>query len=394
MTDILSNSPESTIVVRFNGGAQASHTVVSSDNRAHAFRHHGSGTFNGAPTYLSQHFIVNIFQFVFEREKLEKMLGSVPTTYVDPNAIVSTMYDEIINQEVENMRGEKRHGSCGLGINETVLRCRTEYTLTVADLFFEEELKDKLQKIRDEYVPRRLETEYGLLMENLPESFRNRLFEEDHIKHFIFFARIFLKKVKVCSCKILNQFDNVVFEGAQGLLLDQNNKEMRPHLTTSNTGIKNVAEILNNLGYNGPIDTFYICRVYMTKHGAGPFPHELSGLPYEKVEDKNNVPNEFQGSLRFSYMDYDLLAKAINRDLAMLPPASTVNVVFSCIDQLGNRYYYYDDGNFFDVESHEVLKVSKEILETKLSRLDNIFGIDSIQATSLITDINKKETCA
>lgn len=36
----------------------------------------------------------------------------------------------------------------------------------------------------------------------------------------------------------LNQFDNIVFEAAQGLLLDQNNTEYFPHLTPSNTGIK------------------------------------------------------------------------------------------------------------------------------------------------------------
>ena len=396
MTHILSHhSSSKTIVVRFNGGSQASHTVFCSDNKMHAFRHHGSGTFNGASTYLSSHFIVNVIQFVFESEKLENMLGFIPAVYVNPGAIVTTPYDEIINQEIENMRGKNRHGSCGLGINETVLRCKTEYSLTVSDLYFEDVLKEKLEKIRDEYVPLRLKTEYCLSMQDLPDSFKERLSDEMLITHFLFFAQAFLKKVKVFSNKILHQFDNVIFEGAQGLLLDQNNKEMRPHLTTSNTGTKNALEILDNLGYHGPIEVFYMCRVYMTRHGVGPFPHELSGIPYEKFEDKNNVPNQFQGSLRFSYMDYNVLAKAINKDLVNLPSTSTVNVVFSCIDQLGNSYYFYNDECLFDVRSQDVLKISRNILEKKLNKLDNVYGIDAIDSTSLITSIQEnKKTCA
>ena len=385
MTHILSqhSSSSNTIVVRFNGGSQASHTVICSDKKWHAFKHHGSGTFNGASTYLSSHFIVNVMQFVFESEKLKNMLGFIPNVYVNPKAIVTTPYDEIINQEIENMRGQKRHGSCGLGINETVLRCETEHRLTVSDLYFEDILKKKLEKIRDEYVPMHIKTEYGLSMDDLPDSFKERLSDNMLITHFVFFAKEFLKKIKVFSTKILCQFDNIIFEGAQGLLLDQNNTEMYPHVTTSNTGTKNALEILNNIGYNEPIEVFYMCRAYMTRHGAGPFPHELSGIPYEKFEDKNNVPNQFQGSLRFSYMDYDVLAKAINKDLDCLPSMSTVNVVFSCIDQLGDKYFYYNDGILFDVNSQNILKISQNILKNKLKRLNNVYGIDAIDSISL-----------
>ncbi|MCR5186921.1 MAG: adenylosuccinate synthetase [Clostridia bacterium] len=384
LTHILSHSLNNTIVVRFNGGAQASHTVVS-DNMVHAFRHHGSGTFNGVPTYLSKHFIVNVFEFVIENDKLKEKLRYIPIVYVNPNAIVTTPYDEIINQEIENMRGDNRHGSCGLGINETVLRCKTEYAIRVSDLFFADTLKQKLERIRDEYVPMRLQTEYGLSMQQLPTSFKERLEEDGIINEFLLFTDIFLKRVRVYSNRILNQFDNVVFEGAQGLLLDQNNKEMRPHLTTSNTGTKNVMEILDALGYDGTIETYYISRVYMTKHGAGPFPHELPSIPYEKFEDKTNVPNAFQGALRFSYMDYDLLVKAINKDLVGLRVNSKVNVVFSCIDQLGESFYYYVENSLCEVKSCDVLNVSKEILRQKLKKLDNVFGINSIDAISLIT---------
>ena len=71
----------------------------------------------------------------------------------------------------------------------------------------------------------------------------------------------------------------------------------------------------------------------------------------EKVEDKNNVPNEYQGALRFSYMDYDVLSEAINTDLVHIQGTNAkVNVVFSCIDQLGDAYYYYNNGKFSNAD--------------------------------------------
>ena len=164
MTHILTNDEtnDSSIVVRFNGGSQASHTVISG-TKSHAFRHIGSGTFKNAATYLSSDFICNIFQFIFEIEKIEKITGYTPVVYVSPSSLVTTSYDEIINQEIEIMRGKNRHGSCGLGINETVERSKlNNYCITVSDLFFEDTLKEKLEKIRDEYVPFRLKNEYGL----------------------------------------------------------------------------------------------------------------------------------------------------------------------------------------------------------------------------------------
>ena len=73
MTDYFSQKPN-TIVVCSNGGAQRGHTVVTLDSIRHVFRHFGSGTFNGASTYLSEDFICNPIIFRQEYEEL-KTLG-------------------------------------------------------------------------------------------------------------------------------------------------------------------------------------------------------------------------------------------------------------------------------------------------------------------------------
>ena len=101
-------------------------------------------------------------------------------------------------------------------------------------------------------------------------------------------------KSRAVGCKgfILNRFDNVVFEGAQGLLLDQNNSDYFPHVTSSNTGIKNVMDILTSLKYKGKVDIYYMSRCYLTRHGAGPFPEESSTFASDyKLFDKTNIYN-------------------------------------------------------------------------------------------------------
>ena len=57
MTDFLSE-PEG-VVVRFNGGAQAGHTVTEPGGTRHVFHHYGAGAFKGASTFLSRHFVSN-----------------------------------------------------------------------------------------------------------------------------------------------------------------------------------------------------------------------------------------------------------------------------------------------------------------------------------------------
>ena len=77
---------ENPLVIRFNGGAQAGHTVVSPEGVRHVFSHFGSGTLAGAPTYLSKYFVVN--PILFNREYdvlLEK--GIAPEIIVSPDCI-------------------------------------------------------------------------------------------------------------------------------------------------------------------------------------------------------------------------------------------------------------------------------------------------------------------
>ena len=102
-------------------------------------------------------------------------------------------------------------------------------------------------------------------------------------------------------------------------MLHQNYKYF-PHVTPSNTGIENVIELLYD-EFNDEetrqavdIEAIYITRSYLTRHGAGPMPDELKDKPYEKIEDLTNIPNRYQGTLRFGLLNLDLLKENIEAD--------------------------------------------------------------------------------
>ncbi len=128
------------MVVRFNGGCQAGHTVVTPDGLRHVFSHFGAGTLAGVPTFLSQYFICNP---IFD-----------PTTlYAHPNCLVTTFADMIINQRLEEKRGKARHGSVGLGISETIERSfLPELKITMADLWNGISLEARMEQICGKYA--------------------------------------------------------------------------------------------------------------------------------------------------------------------------------------------------------------------------------------------------
>ena len=332
------------IVARFNGGAQAGHTVVAPDGRRHVFSHIGSGAFAGAATFLSRFFVSNPILFLKEMEILAA-LRVKPAVYVDPLSLVTTPYDMLINQIVERERGGDRHGSCGIGFGETIERnLRPTYALTVGDLDHSAALAARLDAIRRDHAPARLaHLGFG-------DAFsRNAdLFLSDAIlEHFVEDARRFLQATTVAEARTVTRGRHLLFEGAQGLLLDQD-RGFFPHVTRSNTGLRNVLALAGELGLER-LDVTYVTRAYLTRHGAGPLPRELPDLPYPGVVDATNVPNAYQGSLRFAWLDLDVLGRAIAEDLAAARRWSALAIrtrlAITCLDQVGDGpVTYYRQG--------------------------------------------------
>ncbi|HUM94418.1 MAG TPA: adenylosuccinate synthetase, partial [Candidatus Competibacter sp.] len=278
------------LVIRFNGGAQAGHTVVTPEGLRHVFSHVGSGAFVGAATFLSRFFVSHPMLFLKEIEILATK-GVHPEVYVDPQSPVTTPYDMMINQIVERERGADRHGSCGIGFGETIERnLMSAYALTVADLADAAALAAKLDAIRRDYAPLRL-ARLGFA-----DSFRRNgdLFLSDAIlRHYVDDTERFLRLATVANLETATRGRQLLFEGAQGLLLDQDHGFF-PYVTRSNTGLRNVLALAAELDL-AELEVTYVTRPYTTRHGAGPLPHELPEKPYPSIVDATNIPNDWQG---------------------------------------------------------------------------------------------------
>ena len=333
MTDYFaSQCPEDSLVVRFNGGAQAGHTVVDPVGRRHVFSHFGAGSFLNVPTYLSEYFIVNPMVFFDEWVRLI-MLGAKPILYIHGDAFVSTPLDILINQVVETYRGLKRHGSCGVGINETVTRCldSERYLTRAKDLLKPHVLEQKLEVIRKEWFKKRL-AHYGINYDEALDTvpYMNQLLNSENL-HQVYMEDV--KRVLDAASIVYEPpvFDNVIFEGAQGLLLDEGRQDLFPHVTRSRTGSTNVFQLCKQFGIDD-LTVTYVTRSYITRHGAGPLLDEADF----SFPDRTNVTNAFQGSLRFAPMNIGLLADSIERDLKTpgRPTIFKANLAVTCLDQL------------------------------------------------------------
>lgn len=332
------------IVIRYNGGAQAGHTVCA-DGKRHVFHHFGSGTLAGVPTYLSSFFIVNPLLWLTEQRELAR-LGVGGNLFADPSASVTTHYDMLINQEIERSRGLDCHGSCGIGINETRRRDETSHGLVTARLSDPKWLLEKLKLIRSEYLPWRM-NQLGITSPS-PE-FCGLIDSQELTEAFLNASAAFshtVERMHYGMLAMLDSYDHVIFEGAQGLLLDENHRFF-PYVTPSKTGLPHVVAICKRIKLH-MLNVIYVTRSYATRHGPGPFPGEDKSLSFE---DNTNVPNPWQHTLRFGKLDYKLMEETIaadrvqNEDDVMLKPCLAVNH----LDQYGDGEMARELGKSIDL---------------------------------------------
>lgn len=350
------------VVVRSNGGAQAGHTVET-QGRRHVFHHVGAAAFTGARTHLSSFFVAHPILLLREIQELRRFLPATPEISIDPGAQVTTPWDVFLNQATEAARGEARHGSCGVGFGETLERVSRGHPLTVADLAAPD-LADRLVGIRDGWAMSRLEA-LGVADHPTVTAHRDALWSDALLARFVSESRIFASLLTTRSDAELGS-ETVLFEGAQGLMLDMD-LGMMPHLTRSNTGLRNMISITQSSGI-GEIRPLYMTRAYMTRHGAGPLLHEVESLPWAEVTDPTNRPNAWQGSLRLAPLDLDETARFIRADLAFAERSGLridPGIGVSCLDQIPDRAKILIGGEALSVPAERVADLLGDLSEAE-----------------------------
>ena len=303
VTDHLVREHNAIGVVRYNGGAQAAHNVVLPDGRHHTFSQFSAGTFAGARSYMSEYTLVNPTYMMVEATELATKVSWAPFSRmaVHGEALITTPLHMAANRIRESLRGKGRHGTCGMGIGETVQMAKKGYTLRAMDLHDSQKTREILYAIQDAYR-RELQNDMikaGLIGSKDAEdllSFRT-------IQDTLYAYRVFAKVCPMFEGWDLDPNDTYIFEGAQGVLLDQYNG-FHPHTTWSDTRAVNALNIAPEATVIG------VMRSYMTRHGAGPLMSEDSSL-LSRFPEEHNVSTGIQGAWRTGWTDLGALEYAL-----------------------------------------------------------------------------------
>ena len=293
-----------TVNILTNGSCQRGHTVDINESTKHVFKHFGSGTFQGADTYFPQEFLVNPIFFNKEYDELD--CGKMDIRCLcNENCTIVTPFHMLFNQLKESMRGEDKHGSCGMGVWETVRLP----LLKVRDLSDKEKRVDILLNIMStilhEFINMEHHEEY--------EEYEKYLVNYTMANQFLDDCDLFYERIKIVNDQyIVNHYDTIIFENGQGLLLDQK-LEDKEHLTPSNTDLTNPKRFINDMGLSRNIvETCYVTRSYLTRHGNGHLRNECNVSEINPaIYDTTNVWNEWQGSIRYGKLDLNNFPKRI-----------------------------------------------------------------------------------
>jgi adenylosuccinate synthase len=312
-----------TLVVRYNGGAQAAHTVIDNRNRCHIFHQFGSGTLvEGTQTFLSRHMLVNPLALHYEEMALAEL--GIPAAsqhmHIDPRALVTTPLHMVMNQLRELARGPHRHGSCGLGIGETAADALDYENQAVryADLRNAPRLKTKLCWQRD-LKRKQLHPLLPALKEQTKEDaaiidvLLNQLESDNEMEATLEVFAAIADRFQTAPLDFLEDHfskpGTTIFEGAQGVLLDEN-WGFHPYTTWSTTTPKNALELIQETHQEVKTTVLGLTRAYQTRHGTGPFPTESQQLT-DPLAEPHNPTNLWQGPFRAGHLDLELLRYAV-----------------------------------------------------------------------------------
>jgi adenylosuccinate synthase len=364
-TDHLCGALQAHTVVRFNGGAQAGHNVVSSDGpgrRHHTFSQFGAGSFHaGVGTVLASPVVVHPTALRVEEAALRGagVEDAFSRLLVDARCRVTTPFHQAAGRLREWARGQGAHGSCGVGVGETVrhaLAAPAE-ALRYGDLPHTARALDKLEASRTALLREFADMDAG----HADAAQELAMLQDDSL------ARRWLDAVVPCLAQSppasadriaerLARPGTVVFEGAQGVLLDEW-RGFHPHTTWSTISTAAVEAVLRDVGIDiglgagggagADVRHLGVLRSYLTRHGAGPLPTHDRALDAQLAEP-HNADEGWQGVFRRGHPDAVLLRYALE---AVGPLDGLVASHLDTVDGAGLRWcaaYRRADGSRID----------------------------------------------
>ena len=263
ITDLLSGSAD--VVVRYQGGVNAGHTVVV-DNQTFKLHLIPSGIlYPDTECIIGSGTVIDPRILIEELDQLESLKISTKNLMISQTAHVTMPYHRLLDQASEQQRGSQKIGTTGRGIGPTYADKSERTGIRIIDLMETESLPEQLRwTISNKNVI--LEKLY-----NLPP-----LDPEAVIEEYLQYAERLRPHVVDASLKIyaaVQDRRNILFEGAQGTLLDLDHGTY-PYVTSSNP-VAGGACVGTGVGPTMIDRVIGVAKAYTTRVGEGPFPTEM-----------------------------------------------------------------------------------------------------------------------
>ncbi|MCL7382895.1 MAG: adenylosuccinate synthase [Thaumarchaeota archaeon] len=281
-------SRDAEYVVRFQGGANAGHTVVL-DDRELRFNMLPAGSASGAKPCIASGTVVDLSE-VLEEIELLKSIGINTQPLISRNACIVLPIHKELDSMIEQIRSSEAIGTTRRGIGPAYSDKALRIGIKIEDLLDSGSLKSKIKLIED--------------FHKLPVG---------DIEEWVELAEKF--SGNICDLEIilndeLDRGKKIIFEGAQGTLLDID-QGTYPYVTSSNTTI---GAVFTSCGV-GPrkiSEIIGVMKAYTTRVGAGVFPTELKNREGDILREKGREYGTTTGRpRRVGWLDIPLLRYSI-----------------------------------------------------------------------------------
>ncbi|MBZ0314636.1 adenylosuccinate synthase [Clostridium butyricum] len=301
MTDYLAE--EANVVVRFQGGNNAGHTVVVGDKEYKLHLIPSGILYEDKLNVIGNGVVVDPKALFEEIDYLEGVGVKVTPEklIISDRAQLIMPYHKVLDKLKEQARGKNDIGTTGKGIGPCYTDKFERCGIRVCDLMHEDVFTEKLKEnieMKNAYITKVLGGE--------PVSF------DEILKEYLEFAKKLRPFVQDTSVRVYNDIKadkTVLFEGAQGMLLDIDYGTY-PYVTSSNTTAGGVANGVG-IGPNMITNAVGITKAYTTRVGKGPFPTELLDETGDWIREKGHEYGVTTGrSRRCGWLDLVIVKTA------------------------------------------------------------------------------------
>lgn len=254
-------------VIRFQGGHNAGHTLYTEQGKKIVLRLVPSGIMHkDVACFIGNGVVLSPDAFIKEITELtEHGIDIDGRIRISPACSLLLPYHIAMDEAREISRGASAIGTTKRGIGPAYEDKVARRGVRIIDLFHPDSLKEKLEYLAN-YHNFFLTQYFQHPAIPVQEVYDSLLIMAEQIKPMVDDISVLLKTLR-------DRGENLIFEGAQGALLD-NDLGTYPYVTSSNTTAGAAA---TGSGF-GPLyldDVFGVCKAYVTRVGGGPFPTEL-----------------------------------------------------------------------------------------------------------------------